>query len=940
MISGLNTSRQIRRSGTLLAAAFFCLAGMPALAAVDPSTLPEINLHSGDASRLTVFANLMQQPRGLLMNVPTEWAEARPFDEQGWVKSLPKGGSVWYQPTIQTSEKEHMPGVYVMTWEGKGSVVLNGSSRKQETLLDDKANRRQVVRLPSGQSPLIEITSTDPDGTGDHIRNIKLWPPAKMDGGSGLTKDSDLSPGKVADNLEPAPGQPAPKYHPLFAQHMTSVPFGVYRLMSFNRVNEMDPQALATSSSWDNRRPDLYCSYQYHKGDGWPGLPQNKTSLQNISYEQQIDIANDFGVDIWINIPHLASKEYIESLAKLCAARLKPGRRVWIECSNEMWNGYACYIPQTDFARQAAADHLGVPLASVAGISPQHGWGSGKIQGEMLKTFIDAFTATGQPADRVVKVLAGFTGNAAYNAAMMDSADEIRPGLPDVFAVTHYWGHSAKFADLDYAHPTEAVWKQVFDRLEPYIYEDFNHAGTLAAAKEHHLPIVAYEGSHHVTAGGNSGNPEYVAFLRALQYRKEMGDFHLAQWAWWRAQGLHTAAAFVDVNSNALSFGQWGFKEYVGQTEEDAPKWKALRQWGELQKGVRPIGAPQEAAPAFTTTSLPSPEVGKPYSETITASGGDGPLAITLLGGFLPEGLALTDNGNGTATLAGTPRSLRQSWFTLRVLDQDKDPAYKMFTVIPDPAGASGNVLAAFKGSDIPGGNYGQGQDRRYDFCRPLTNTAERSCLPFGVGASDFWFNKERDASLSPSNPCNLYGGWSLTGANFHSFTSLRDGAFVSWHGTNPPAKGVNPAPSVFDACLVLTKAQFAGQPGRAWFGSQDSECALLAEVAEANGDQPTMRFIVLNGDTWYLSEAVLKKKGTFLLAGFNNSSEPGKRWGVFHPTPDAFAIPDPLPAMEAVDFNDVRAFGLAVRDKKGGYHYLFVLKRLMAIGKSSPASP
>ena len=229
----------------------------------------------------------MQQPHGLLMNVPPEWAKAGPFDEQGWVKSLPKGGSVWYQPTIRTSDTEHLPGVYVMTWEGNGTVVLNGVSRKHETLLSDKANRRQVVRLPAGQTPLIEIASTDPDGTGDHIRNIKLWPPSKTDGGRELTKDSDLTPGHVTDNLEPAPGQPDPKYHPLFAQHMTSVPFGVYRMMSFNRVNESNPRALATASSWDNRRPDVYCSYHYHKGDGWPELAQNKTSLQNISYESR-----------------------------------------------------------------------------------------------------------------------------------------------------------------------------------------------------------------------------------------------------------------------------------------------------------------------------------------------------------------------------------------------------------------------------------------------------------------------------------------------------------------------------------------------------------------------------------------------------------------------------------------------------------------------------
>ncbi len=935
--NGDSAHRHVMTSAALVLAGCAMELAWPAIAAVDPGTLPEINLHCGANYRLVVFADLMAQANGLIMGDDPAWAEKVELDDQGWIKTPMPDRAVWFKPSIEIADGQHLPGVYVLTWKGSGDVALNGSSRKHEILLDDKANKRMVVRLPADQSPLIEVRNSDAGKTGDYIRDIRLWPPSKANGGAALTKGSDLSPGKVADNLEPAPSQPAPVYHPFFVEHLRSVPFGVYRLMSFNQVNSPDPHGLDAAKSWANRRPDRYRTYQYKKGTEWPTLTQApKASLQVMSYEQQIAIANDFDTDIWINIPHTASKEFIQELAKLCAGKLESGRRVWVELSNETWNSYPPYLPQQTAARKAAAEHFGVPLDKVDQIGPQHGWGSAKIQCDALKPFADAFIAAGQPPARMVKVLAGFPANPAYNIAMLNAANEICPGIVDVFAVTHYWGHSARFDDLDYAKPTEAVWKAAFERLEPYIYADFNHGQTRDAAAKLGVPVIAYEGSHHVTAGGKSADKDYVAFLRAMQYRPEMGDLHRAQWAYWRVQGLATASAFVDCAVNALSYGQWGFKEFVTQTPEDAPKWKALQQWGETQKGVRSVLAPKGAAPAFQTTRIPPPEVGKPYSATIAVKPGDGATSILLLGGALPDGLSLKDNGDGTATISGAATRMRQCWFTLRALDADKDPAYQMLTTTPELAGVSSNTIAAFRGADIPGKDYGPSQNRRFDFRLKPIEKGERFYVPFNVGPDGGMFAAEsggKPGAVAPDSPCNLRGGWSFTGANASFFTGLRDGAFRSWHGTSPPSAGGTPAPSVFDACLVLTKAQFAGKPAQAAFGNVEPECALLVEIDSITGDGPEIRFIVQNAGIWYISEANASKAGIFCIDNFNNRAEPGKRWGVFRPEPDNFAIPNPLPEMKAVDFNDVQAFGIAVKDRRGGYHYMFSMNRLLAIG-------
>lgn len=66
-----------------------------------------------------------------------------------------------------------------------------------------------------------------------------------------------------------------------------------------------------------------------------------------------------------------------------------------------------------------------------------------------------------------------------------------------------------------------------------------------------------------------------------------------------------------------------------------------------------------QKAPSFVTASpLPNAQTGTSYSATIQANGAPAP-AITLARGALPAGLTLTDNGDGTATIAGTPEAGR-----------------------------------------------------------------------------------------------------------------------------------------------------------------------------------------------------------------------------------------------------------------------------------------
>ncbi|MCB0429903.1 MAG: T9SS type A sorting domain-containing protein [Flavobacteriales bacterium] len=56
-------------------------------------------------------------------------------------------------------------------------------------------------------------------------------------------------------------------------------------------------------------------------------------------WEYVIALSNYFGRDIWINIPVAADDAYVTALANLMKDRLRPDVNIYIEYSNEVWNG-------------------------------------------------------------------------------------------------------------------------------------------------------------------------------------------------------------------------------------------------------------------------------------------------------------------------------------------------------------------------------------------------------------------------------------------------------------------------------------------------------------------------------------------------------------------------------------------------------------------------
>ncbi len=438
------TQSTVRIPGGVVMAMALLLGSALNARAFDPSTLTEVGLGLGGNAYWSrpAFANALWAGEGWLEYGAGQWGtsvffEGNPqFDTNGLPKYLNLGKKLRAvvfalhanpspRPATWPDRTLLARGKVVITWQGDADIRANGgtyliaeSSGAQTGRL---VNGRRVYRF-SGGSRMDSLTVEDINAS-NPITDLKVW----------LPNPADPDNQSLENQL----------FHPTFLARLGDAPWAFLRFMDWIDSNS-SPQR-----DWADRRSPRHVFQQGVLNRRAPATGFGGDRGTGVAFEHMVALANAAGRDLWINVPHLATDDFITRLAQLIRfgsdgvdpytnlvanpvyPPLNPNRQVFVEYSNEIWSNGDSFS-QGNWA-QEQANALGLSKAQFNARRFCQGW----------RIFQNVFA--GESA-RVARVAAVWTGLQSYTEPFLNEIAAYGPTLTppqtaDVIAPTTYFGN-------------------------------------------------------------------------------------------------------------------------------------------------------------------------------------------------------------------------------------------------------------------------------------------------------------------------------------------------------------------------------------------------------------------------------------------------------------------------------------------------------------------
>lgn len=492
------------------------------------------------------FLDLMKTARPWIGHRPGQWGgmevdalrAAGLLDDHGWPREKP-GSLSSIGTLILTDLPEDAAGAagsYLLRFDGRGVVEVGG--RAQNVRYGPGEVRFDYAPGPGPVDIRIQRSTAD-----DPVRAITVV---------------------RADRAEAFDGGAV--FNPDWLALLDG--FTVLRFMDWMATNN------STLSHWNDRpRPQDYTFAE-------KGVP----------VEILLRLANTLQADPWFTLPHLADDAHVRAFAEAVADGLDPGRRAYLEYSNEVWNW--------QFAQAAWADEQAQARWNVRDAWVQyHG---------MRAAEVARIASAVLPADRLVNVIATQTGWLGLEEQILTAPLVVAEGGEppatafDAYAVTGYFGGSL---GTDERAGLLRDWLADSAARADDPAARFDHASTLAAqelrdgavtgegsdsltdlldrvlphhrqvADTHGLSLIMYEGGTHLTGlGPVTDDAALTDFFVHFNYTPEMGALYGRLIDGWHDLGGSLFNAYNDVYAPG-KWGSWGALRHLG---DDNPRWRAL----------------------------------------------------------------------------------------------------------------------------------------------------------------------------------------------------------------------------------------------------------------------------------------------------------------------------------------------------------------------------
>jgi hypothetical protein len=458
-----------------------------------------------------VFVDLFRHSQTFKSQAPGKsYGQGGPLDltETGWVRSLAGDGQFADSIILSRPPLGYPAGVYTCFYEGQGKIQFAYRTK----VVEDKPGQIRVQVNADQDLLTLRITETNP---ADPVRNIRV-----------------VLPG-FEDTYRDQP------FHPEFLKRWEK--FKVLRFMDLQCTNNSE------QANWSDR-PTL--DMQTQGGEA------------GVALEYLIQLANALHADPWFCMPHQATDDYVRHFAEMVKAQLDPNLKVYIEYSNECWNGI---FTQAGYCRDKGKA-LGL---SDNDFQAQLRYYS-KRSVEIFKVWEEVFGGT----NRLVRVLAAQSANPWTSGQVMEFEEAYKHA--DALAIAPYFGNALGDPKTQ-NEVAQMTVDQVLDKCAEYIQQGNKTIAEQArAAKERGLRLVAYEaGQHLVGYGGAENNKPMEDLFHAANRHPRMKDLYLAYLAGWKANGGTLAVIFSSTRTWS-KWGSWGLMEHHGQPPAEAPKYQAV----------------------------------------------------------------------------------------------------------------------------------------------------------------------------------------------------------------------------------------------------------------------------------------------------------------------------------------------------------------------------
>jgi hypothetical protein len=454
------------------------------------------------------------------------------LDEQGWVKSLPAPEDPPEYSRVATlihhGLERYPGGQYVVLYDGEGQIDYDFDARK------DPASRpgRDLINVtPSKSGIQLIVSSTDPNKTGNYIRNIRVVP------------------------IEYEQTYKTEIFNPLFLERIKQ--FGTLRFMDWMGTNHSE------QGEWRDR----------------PQVEDATYALKGVPIEIMVELCNRLRAHPWFNMPHKATDDYMTNFAQLVKQRLDPNLKVYVEFSNEVWNWM---FSQANYALQQGKQRWGEDKGDA--YMQWYGMRTAQMSEIWKRVF-------GNRSRQVISVISSQTAWKGLETSALDCPLWVAEGNKpcyqhgiDVYTITGYYsgslGDDANRSTVEsWAKAGETGIKQALAQLEqggklegqdsvPDTIDFFVYHQQVA--QKHNLRLTVYEGGQSIA---NANNDQLTPFFTQVNRRPEMYGIYQKVLEAWKSSGGTLFMNFTDI-SPPMKWGYWGVLEHVDQPH--SPRYDAL----------------------------------------------------------------------------------------------------------------------------------------------------------------------------------------------------------------------------------------------------------------------------------------------------------------------------------------------------------------------------